>query len=65
MAALKVAFLETARLRLRHMTDDDLEQMAAMLGDAEVMRYYPAPSGWRRRPACAGKRKPSRMAGSS
>ncbi|MGW9414613.1 GNAT family N-acetyltransferase [Arthrobacter cupressi] len=35
--------LETARLRLRPMTDDDLEQMSALLGDSEVMRYYPAP----------------------
>jgi len=38
-----VAVLETARLRLRPMTDDDLEEMSAMLGDPEVMRYYPAP----------------------
>lgn len=34
--------LETARLRLRHLVPDDLDFLAAMLGDAEVMRYYPA-----------------------
>ncbi len=43
VAALIVSVLETARLRLRPMTDDDLDAMSAMLGDPEVMRYYPAP----------------------
>ncbi len=33
--------LETSRLRVREMGDDDLPFLAAMLGDAEVMRYYP------------------------
>lgn len=33
---------QTRRLRLREMTDDDLDDMAALLGDPDVMRYYPA-----------------------
>lgn len=33
----------TARLRFRPMTDADLEDMAALLGDPVVMHYYPAP----------------------
>ena len=37
------AVLRTARLDLREMNDDDLDDMAALLGDAEVMRYYPRP----------------------
>jgi RimJ/RimL family protein N-acetyltransferase len=32
--------LETARLRLREMTRDDLDFVAAMMGDPEVSRYY-------------------------
>jgi RimJ/RimL family protein N-acetyltransferase len=42
----------TARLRFRPMTEDDLDAMADLLGDPEVMRYYPAPktrdeaAGW-------------------
>ncbi len=35
--------LETARLRLRHMTLDDLDFVAEMLADPEVMRFYPHP----------------------
>ncbi|MHB8296338.1 MAG: GNAT family N-acetyltransferase [Acidimicrobiales bacterium] len=35
--------LRTARLTLRQMSPDDLDEMAALLGDPEVMRYYPAP----------------------
>jgi RimJ/RimL family protein N-acetyltransferase len=35
------AVLETQRLRLREMQPDDLDFVAAMLGDPEVMRYYP------------------------
>jgi RimJ/RimL family protein N-acetyltransferase len=35
--------LETPRLILREMTLDDLDFMAEMMGDAEVMRHYPAP----------------------
>jgi len=33
----------TARLTLREMTEADLDDMAALLGDEEVMRYYPRP----------------------
>lgn len=33
----------TTRLRFREMTHDDLDAMAAMLGDPEVMAFYPAP----------------------
>ena len=33
----------TARVRLREMRPDDLDDMAALLGDPEVMRFYPAP----------------------
>jgi len=35
--------IETERLRLRPMHDADLDNMAALLGDPEVMRFYPAP----------------------
>ncbi|WP_427133562.1 GNAT family N-acetyltransferase [Pseudarthrobacter sp. S9] len=35
--------LQTERLHLREMTDDDLDDMAGMLGDPVVMEYYPAP----------------------
>jgi RimJ/RimL family protein N-acetyltransferase len=35
------AILETPRLALREMTEDDLDFVAAMLADPEVMRYYP------------------------
>ena len=33
----------TPQLAFREMTPDDLEDMAALLGDPEVMRYYPHP----------------------
>lgn len=33
----------TARLRFREMTEDDLDAMAALLGDPAVMTYYSAP----------------------
>jgi len=33
----------TPRLRFRELCDDDLDNMADLLGDPEVMRYYPAP----------------------
>lgn len=33
--------LETPRLLLREMTLDDLDFVATMLADPEVMRYYP------------------------
>ncbi|WP_110588226.1 GNAT family N-acetyltransferase [Microbacterium suaedae] len=35
--------LDTARLRFREMGEGDLDDMAALLGDADVMRFYPAP----------------------
>jgi RimJ/RimL family protein N-acetyltransferase len=40
VSAMKI-ILETARLLLREMTIDDLDFIANMLADAEVMRYYP------------------------
>ena len=33
----------TPRLAFREMTPDDLDDVAALLGDPEVMRYYPHP----------------------
>lgn len=33
----------TARIRFREMRDDDLDDLAALLGDPRVMAYYPAP----------------------
>jgi RimJ/RimL family protein N-acetyltransferase len=39
----RVAVLTTARLSLREMTDADLDDMAALPGDPEVMRHYPRP----------------------
>ena len=41
MAAMTV--LTTQRLVLREMTGADLDHIAALFGDAEVMRYYPKP----------------------
>ncbi len=38
-----MSILETPRLRLREMTDADLDAVAALLGDPEVMRHYPRP----------------------
>jgi RimJ/RimL family protein N-acetyltransferase len=38
-----VIVLTTSRLTLREMTDADLDDLAALLGDEEVMRYYPRP----------------------
>lgn len=35
--------LETPRLQLREMIESDLDFLAAMLGDPEVMRFYPKP----------------------
>lgn len=37
--------LATRRLILREMTGGDLDEMTALLGDPEVMRYYPRPMG--------------------
>src|SRR5512133_547383 len=33
----------TRRLAFREMTPDDLDDMAALLGDPQAMRYYPHP----------------------
>jgi [ribosomal protein S5]-alanine N-acetyltransferase len=38
---VKPIVLDTDRLRLREMNDDDLDFVAGMLADPEVMRYYP------------------------
>jgi RimJ/RimL family protein N-acetyltransferase len=38
-----MAILNTERLTLRQMSDADLDDMAALLGDEDVMRYYPRP----------------------
>src|SRR5437763_8197801 len=35
--------LETRRLRLREFRQDDLEELAAMVGDPDQMRFYPRP----------------------
>ena len=37
------AILETPRLRLRNLAPEDLDFVAQMLGDPEVMRFYPRP----------------------
>jgi RimJ/RimL family protein N-acetyltransferase len=34
---------ESARLQFREMSPDDLDDMAALLGNPDVMTYYPAP----------------------
>jgi RimJ/RimL family protein N-acetyltransferase len=38
-----VTVLTTQRLIMREMTDADLDDIAALLGDEYVMRYYPRP----------------------
>jgi RimJ/RimL family protein N-acetyltransferase len=38
-----MALPRSDRLVFRNMTDDDLDDMAAMLGDPEVMTFYPRP----------------------
>lgn len=40
-AAITGTILETSRLVLREMSLADLDFVAAMLADPEVMRYYP------------------------
>jgi len=35
--------LETERLTLRYLTDDDVESILAVIGDPETMKYYPQP----------------------
>jgi RimJ/RimL family protein N-acetyltransferase len=37
------AILETRRLRLREFRPDDLDELAAMVGDEEQMRFYAGP----------------------
>jgi Acetyltransferase (GNAT) domain len=46
----------TPRVAFREMTSDDLDDMAALLGDPEVMRYYPDPkeAATMRRPRSPG-----------
>lgn len=38
-----MGIMNTERLTLREMTDGDLDDMTALLGDEDVMRYYPRP----------------------
>ena len=38
-----MVFPRSDRLVFRNMTDDDLDDMAGMLGDPEVMTFYPRP----------------------
>jgi RimJ/RimL family protein N-acetyltransferase len=40
---VRMAVLTTPRLTRREMIDADLDDMAALLGDEDVMRYYPRP----------------------
>ena len=40
---MRPTLIETPRLRLCELTEDDLGFLAAMLGDPEVMRFYPGP----------------------
>ncbi len=35
--------LETERLKLREFARDDLDELAAMVGDEEQMTFYPRP----------------------
>lgn len=42
-AASARVILETPRLRLRELVPEDLDFAARMLGDPEVMRFYPKP----------------------
>lgn len=41
LVAVQRYILETPRLRLREFADEDLDELAAMVGDAEQMRFYP------------------------
>ncbi|MEV4567921.1 GNAT family N-acetyltransferase [Nonomuraea sp. NPDC049419] len=43
MTPLRRTPVPTQRLTFREMTVDDLDDMAELLGDPEVMRYYPRP----------------------
>lgn len=56
----------TARLAFRQMTDHDLDDMAALLGDPAVMRYYPQPMDRRQAGAgSSGTRSSTGSAGSA
>ena len=51
-----------ARLRFREMQLDDLDQMAALLGDPEVMDFYPHPKSRDEAAAWSGQHlRPSRL----
>lgn len=39
---MRIAEIETPRLRLRGWTDDDFEALAAMCADARVMEFFPS-----------------------
>jgi RimJ/RimL family protein N-acetyltransferase len=41
---VETMILTTQRLILHEMTSDDLDDMAALLGDADVMCHYPKPA---------------------
>ena len=43
MGGTQTAIIATDRLLLRHLRRDDLDAMHSYLGDAETMKYYPAP----------------------
>ncbi len=45
------AIIQTVRLALREMTPDDLDFITTMLGDTQVMRFYPKCYSRRIRPA--------------
>ena len=40
---MRPAVIETPRLQLRRMTQDDVPALLMVFGDPEVMRYYPSP----------------------
>ena len=37
--------IDTSRLVLREMTEDDFDALYAILSDQETMKYYPKPYG--------------------
>ncbi len=45
--------LRSDRLRFREMVDQDIDSMAALLGDPQVMRVYPRPQTRDEARACA------------
>jgi RimJ/RimL family protein N-acetyltransferase len=42
--------LETERMRLRQFTQDDLDELAAMVADEDQMTFYPRPKTEMKRP---------------